>query len=326
MNIAITGISGHVGNNVARALLKKGYSIKALVQDPEAKSIQDINAEFIIGDLFNKSALDKVCNNADVLIHIAGKVSINPSERDIIYKVNIDGIKEVIEACKRNGIKKIIHFSSIHAYIASGSSIPMNENSPYIKSDKVAYDYSKSIGEQLMVKAREDGIDVSIVNPTAILGPFDYQPSLVGTMILDIYNGDMPSLVKGGFDWVDIRDIANAIVRIIEKDIKNEKFILSGHWLSIKHIADLICSEKGEKYKGMVSPIFLAKIGLPFISLYAKLSGSKALYTIESIKAIEEGSLYNEHTNARKLLNYSPRPIKETVHDTVDWFKSNSYL
>lgn len=326
MKIAITGISGHVGNNVGRALLQNGYSINALVQNPQASSIQDLESNYIVGDLFSREALDKLCKDADVFIHIAGKVSIYPSERDLIYKTNIEGVKEVINACKRNGIKKIIHFSSIHAHISHGISIPINESTEYVQSEEVAYDYSKSKGEQLMLKAREDGLDVSIVNPTAIIGPRDYQPSLSGQMIMDIYNGSLPSLVKGGFDWVDVRDIAVAVVSIIEKNVSNQKFILSGHYAELKQIANVICNEKGEKYKGLVSPISLAKFGLPFISVFAKLTGKKALYTKESLKTIKEASFYNEHNSASKLLDYSPRPINKTIHDTAEWFKANSYL
>jgi dihydroflavonol-4-reductase len=177
-----------------------------------------------------------------------------------------------------------------------------------------------------MLNARSNGIDVSIVNPTAVIGPNDFAPSLSGKMMMDVYTGKLRSLVKGGFDWVDVRDIANAIVNIIEKDIQNEKFILSGHWMEFKDLGNLICSEKGSDYRGFISPIYLAKIGLPFISIWAKFSGTDPLYNYESLKAIEEGSKINDHGNAKRLLNYNPRPLKETIYDSIEWFKQNKYI
>lgn len=326
MKIAITGISGHIGNNVARALNKNGHTIKALVQNIQSKSIQDIDAQYISGDLFNSAALDTLLEDVSAVIHIAGKISMHSKDRDEIYKVNIEGVNSVIEACKRNKIRKIIHFSSIHAHTPLGLNHAMNESTPYIMEEDIAYDYSKSIGEQLMLNARSNGIDVSIVNPTAVIGPNDFAPSLSGKMMMDVYTGKLSSLVKGGFDWVDVRDIANAIVNIIERDIKNEKFILSGHWMEFKDLGNLICSEKGSNYKGFISPIYLAKIGLPFISIWAKFSGTDPLYNYESLKAIEEGSKINDHGNAKRILNYNPRPLKETIYDSIEWFKQNKFI
>jgi dihydroflavonol-4-reductase len=324
--IAITGISGHIGNNVARVLLKKGHSLNALVQNPQSPAIQDIDATYVQGDMFNEQALDSICKDADLMLHIAGKISLYSSDKKEIYKVNIEGVKNVIEACKRNNVRSIIHFSSIHAHIPLGFNKAMNEETPYVDSEEVAYDYSKSIGEQLMLAARKEGINVCIVNPTAVLGPFDFQPSLSGKMIIDIYSKKMPSIVKGGFDWIDVRDIAEAVASIIEKEVQNEKFILSGKYVELKEVADLICAEKGEKYKGFTSSLFMAKIGLPFIAFWAFLRGSTPLYTKESIKAIEEASNINEHDHASKLIEYQPRPLKETIADSIRWFQKHKYL
>lgn len=327
MKIAITGISGHIGNNIARALNKNGYTqINALVQNRESKSIEGIKANYILGDLFDGTSLDQISKDADVMIHLAAKISIGSSDIDLVYKTNIVGVKNVIEACKKNGIKKIIHFSSIHAHIASGPDIAIDEDTAYISSEDVPYDFSKSTGENLMLNARKEGIDVTIINPTAVIGPNDFKPSFSGKMMIDIYNGNMPSVVSGGFDWVDVRDIAEAVVTILEKNVFNQKFIMSGHYADLKDLANKICHVKGEKYKGMSSPIFLAKMGLPFISMFAKITGKPALYTSESLKAIEEGSLNNEHKNASKLLDYKPRPLDVTVNDTMLWFKNNSLL
>lgn len=323
MKIAITGISGHIGNNVARVLLKRGHSITALVQNENSRSIKDIQANYIKGDLFNNNALDQVCSDAEVLVHLAGKISMHSSERENTYKVNIDGVKQVIEACQRNSIKRVIHFSSIHAHIPLGYNKVMNEDTPYIESEEIAYDFSKSMGEQLMIEARKSGINVCIVNPTAVIGPFDFQPSLSGKMIIDVFSGKLPSLIKGGFDWIDVRDIAIAVADIIDKEIDNEKFVLSGHWAELIEIANMICSVKGEKYKGFNSSILLAKIGLPFITFWSKISGSTPLYNWESIKAIEEGSNLIENDHAAQIIDYSPRPLQETINDSIAWFKNN---
>lgn len=319
MRIALTGISGHIGNNLTRILLDNDYSVKGLLRSFETGINGKIKADYIVGDLSDSTALDKLCEDADVLIHLAGKVSIYPSDKEEIYNTNIEGVKNVIDACLRNGIKKIIHFSSIHAHEAYGPTVAINESTKYVESESSPYDYSKSMGEQLMIKARQKGLDICILNPTGVLGPNDFQPSLTGKMMMAIYQGNFPMIIKGGFDWVDVRDISEAVISILKNNISNEKFILSGHWAEIKYIAQKVSVENGKNYSGYAAPMFLAKIGLPFIQLYANLLSKPPLYTTQSLKAIEFGSTRVEHFHAKQILNYSPRSIDDTLKDSTQW-------
>jgi dihydroflavonol-4-reductase len=317
--IAITGVTGHIGNNVASLLLQSDFDIKALVRNESTTTPLDGRIEIIKGSISNKNDLDKLCEGRDILIHLAAKVSIYKKDRETIFKTNIEGVQNVIDACLKNGLKKIIHFSSIHAHQSQGISHQIDEKTAYVSHDRMAYDYSKAQGEQLMLKARENGIDVSIINPTAVIGPHDFIPSLSAKMLMDIYNNKLPMLVKGGFNWVDVRDISAAVLNIIKKDIKNEKFILGGHWADLKTLANHVCSGKGTKHKGISLPIWMAKLGLPFISAYSILSNTIPLYTYASLKTIEEGSKYVSHENASRLLNYSPRPLNQSVSESVKW-------
>ena len=173
---------------------------------------------------------------------------------------------------------------------------------------------------------RERNLDTVIINPTAVIGPHDYNPSLSGKLFSDIYTGNLGSIVSGGFDWVDVRDLAIAVSSILKKDIKNEQFILSGNWASIKQLADRVCFAKGKKYRGITSPLRLAYLGLPFINLYSKITGTLPLYTTESLKAIKEGSKNVDHTHAKKILDYTPRPFNESIDDTMKWLINHYQL
>ena len=177
-----------------------------------------------------------------------------------------------------------------------------------------------------MIRGRESGLDITILNPTAVLGPYDFQPSLTGKMLVDIYNGKMPFLVNAGFDWLDVRDISEAVLSIIKLNVKNEKFILSGHWAPFKDVAQLVYNTKNEKYRGIGLPVWMAKAGLPFVFLWSKLVNKEPLYTSASLKAIEEGSMDSSFLHAKKVLNYEPRPLYETINETIHWFKLNNKL
>ena len=138
----------------------------------------------------------------------------------------------------------------------------------------------------MMIKARESGLDVSIINPTGGFGPFDFQPSLTGKLIINIHNGKLPFIVKGGYDWVASRDISNVVLSIIKLNISNEKFILSGHWAEFKTLANLVCDLSGQRYKGIALPIWLSKIGLPFVFAFSKIGNTLPLYTSSSLRLI----------------------------------------
>jgi len=324
--IAITGASGLIGNNLCRYLLKEGYQLKVLVRHTDGKSLYDLDIQRVTGDLFITETLDELVRDSDIVIHLAGKVSIYPSEREEIFRTNIDGVKNIIDACKRNKIKKLIHFSSIHAHKGFGPDIPIDEQTPYSNDESSPYDFSKAQGEQLVIGARNDNFSTVIVNPTGVIGPHDYHPSYTGKLLMDIYTGNMGSIVSGGFNWVDTRDLAIAVGAIIKKDIKNEQFILAGNWAGFKNLANQVCKAKGKKYKGFTSPLFLAYLGLPFITLISKITKKLPLYTTESLKAIKEGSKHVDCSHAKKLLDYSPRSFDETIDVSVHWLINHFHL
>lgn len=324
--IAVTGASGFIGNTVCRHLIKEGHQLKVLIRHTDENSLIGLDIQRFTGDLFITETLDELMMDTEIVIHLAGKVSIYPSEQKEIFQTNIEGVKNILAACKRNQVKQLIHFSSIHARKGFGPDIPIDENTDYSVDKSSPYDYSKAQGEQLVIDARNDGFSTVIVNPTAVVGPHDYQPSLSGQLLCDIYTGKLGSLVSGGFNWVDSRDLAIAVGTIIKRDIKNDQFILSGNWVTFKHLANQVCKAKGKKYKGFTSPLFLAYAGLPFINLISKITGKLPLYTTESLKAIKEGSKHVDNSHAKKLLDYSPRPFDETIDDSVNWLINHFQL
>lgn len=324
--IAVTGASGHIGNNICRHLLKEGYELKVLTRFKDEKSLAGLDLKIVYGDLFSFESLDELMKDSEIVIHLAGKVSIYPKDKEEIYKTNIDGVSNVVDACFRNGVKKLIHFSSVHAHKGFGPKVSINEQTPYVDDDSSPYDLSKAKGEKIVIKAREKNLETVIVNPTAVFGPHDYNPSYSGKLLSDIYSGKLGSIVKGGFDWVDVRDLALAIASIIEKDVKNQQFILSGNWTSFKKLADQVCHSKGKKYRGITLPLSFAHLGLPFINLYSKFTGTLPLYTTESLKAIKEGSKDVDYSHARELLDYSPRAFDISINETVKWLVNQYQL
>ena len=209
MKIGVTGANGHVGANLIRRLLRDDHTITVL-QYRDHEALDGLDLIRIKGDLSNVESLDRFCTGVDVVYHLAAKISIGNNSFDELYKINVEGTQNLIHAAKKAGVKRVIHFSSIHALSHLPLDKPMDESNPIVTDSPLAYEKTKSLAQQWVQQQQEVNFDVIILNPTSIVGPYDFKPSLMGQFILKLYNGTLPGLVPGGYDWVDVRDIAEA--------------------------------------------------------------------------------------------------------------------
>jgi dihydroflavonol-4-reductase len=231
-----------------------------------------------------------------------------------------------VEAALEFKVRRFIHFSSIHAFEQHPLNQPLDESRPIVTDKGFAYDKSKATGERTVLAAVKRGLNATVLSPTAIIGPADPEPSLVGQAVLDLYNRKIPSLVPGGYDWIDVRDIVGAAIAAIDRGRTGEKYLLSGHWHSLQEFSGLIRQHSGRKTVRTVLPMWSARIGLPFIAIFSNLTRTKPLYTSESLTIISEGNRMISNAKARKELGFDPRPLSETIRDILQWFRENGYL
>jgi dihydroflavonol-4-reductase len=238
----------------------------------------------------------------------------------------MEGTRNMVNAAVENKVKKFIHFSSIHAFQQHPHDSELDEHRPLVTTTGFAYDRSKAEGERIVRDASKNGLDAVILNPTAILGPDDPEPSLTGKAILQLYYRKVPSLVPGGYDWVDVRDVVQGAISAMERGRKGEKYLLSGAYCSLPDLSKLISTIGKVKTPGIVVPFWLAHAGLPFVTGYSKISGTEPLYTRESLVIIKEGSKRITNEKARKELGFAPRPLATTITDFISYFKQNNLI
>lgn len=325
MKVAITGASGHIGSCLTRELIKRGDKIKVLVHNTNS-SLQNLDVEIVKGDLNNKESLEKLCSDIDVVFHLAAKIAIDKSERDLVYKTNVEGTQNLIDVCISNKVQRFIHFSSIHAFDPHPLDEVLNETRAYVGKTKLIYEKSKAESERIVLASVSKGLNALVLNPTAVLGPFDFQGSYLGQALIKIYQNKLPMLVPGGYDWVDVRDIVDGSISAISKGRVGEKYILSGHYLSLKELSTLIGKISNRKTPQLLAPLFLAKIGLPFIKLYSKLTKDHPIYTNESLHILQNSNKFISNKKAQNELDYYPRPFDETLKAAFDWYKQNGIV
>jgi dihydroflavonol-4-reductase len=322
--IVVTGAAGHAGANLVRALAAEGRPVRALVH-LDRKALEGLDVEVVKGDICDLDSLLKAFDGAEVVYHLAARISIGNDPWSLLEAVNIAGTRNVVEACLRCGVRRLVHFSSIHTMI-DAADIPVDESNPLVESRRYPpYDRSKAAAEREVYKGIEKGLDAIIISPTAIIGPHDYKPSHFGEALLRLANGRLPALVSGGFDWVDVRDVIEGAMRAQRTAPSGAKYILSGHWVSLRQLAKMTEAITGVKAPGSVCPMWLARVGAPFITAFDLLARRRPLYTSVSLQALR-GHRHISRRKATRELNYQPRPFSETLIDTLKWFEAAGKL
>jgi len=325
MKFAITGASGHIGANLCRTLIDQGHHVKALV-NKYTRSLDQLDLQVVNGNLLDINSLKNLIQDTEIVIHLAATISINGKNDQELLAINVEGTKNLVQCIRENPVGRLIHFSSIHAIVHDPLDTVLDETRGLAIEDHIRYNSSKALSHQLVLDAAAEGMDAIIINPTSVVGPYDFRPSLMGKAMLQIANRKLPGLIPGGYDFVDVRDIVDGTIKSIEKGRTGESYLLSGSWLSLPDLAKLIGSITGDHDKWTVLPFWLAQLGVPFLQAYARLKGTDPLYTSESLEILKTSHHMISSEKAKKELGYAPRPLEETIRDTVDWFKENGYL
>lgn len=320
--IAITGASGHVGNVLCRELVRSGHSVKALVHD-NLDDLEAIGVEIVRGNVLRPADLGSLIEDAEVVFHLAAKIAIDKKGKDIVYTTNVQGTRNILEACINSPVRRMIHFSTIHTFGIPSPDEVLDESRPLVKRSPFHYENSKAEAERYVLDAAGKQLETVILNPTAIFGPFDFKPSLLGQALIKMYKNQLPMLVPGGYDFVDVRDVVEGAIQAMEKGRSGERYILSGTWKSLKDLSLLIHQLTGKKTPKTVVPTVIAKIGLPFIQAYAQITGSHPLYTSESLAILKESPRNINRYKAQTELEYAPRPLEHSLMDTIKWFQKN---
>ncbi|MBW7868965.1 MAG: NAD-dependent epimerase/dehydratase family protein [Brumimicrobium sp.] len=325
MKIAITGASGHIGSVLCRELIQEGYEVVALVRNSNL-SLEGLPIQFCNGNVLDKNSLKCLMEGCDAIFHVAGVIGLGYRFHQRVYDINVTGTQNILQVAKELGIQKVVHFSSIHVFKQFPYNIPLDETRKYIEEKAIFYDKTKRDGHELAIQASKDGQDVVIVCPTGVIGPFDFQPSKLGKATIDIYRGKFPAMIKGGFDFVDVRDVARGAIQAMKYGKSGEAYILGGRFYPLKEFAELVYKVKGKTKRFIELPVAFAIIGLPFIQLYALLTRTKPIYDKVYLDILVDGNQHISTEKAEKELGYTKTSMEQTLTDTFEWFKSRGTI
>jgi dihydroflavonol-4-reductase len=323
----VTGATGFLGSHVARVLADNGADMRLLVRSSSnLRNIEGLRADRALGDLRDPVSLEKAMAGCDVVFHVAADYRLWVRDPNEMYRSNVEGTRAILEAARKNGVRRVVYTSSVATIGFTRNGYPANEDSPVSLTDMIGhYKRSKFMAEQLALEAGRSGLQVVVVNPTTPVGDQDVKPTPTGRIVVDFLKRKFPAYVETGLNLVDVRECARGHVTALEKGKSGERYILGGENLTLKQILDKLA-----KITGLPSPI----LKLPYIFAYAagiadeivtgRLRGREPRATIDTVR-MGAKKMFASSDKAERDLGWKIVPVESALRRAAEWFRVNGY-
>ena len=327
VKVLVTGPDGLLGSNLIRELLNRGYSVTAMMEnDKKSLTIENLPIQRIVANLLNTQDIINATVGVDIVIHCAASTSMFPARSEIINKVNIGGTQNIVDACKKNKVKRLIYVGTANSF-GSGNLDNLGTEKNLYSSEHYGLDYMDSkYKAQLIVleNAKNGSLNAIVVNPTFMIGPFDSRPSS-GEMLLSVYKRKIPGYTLGGKNFIAVKDVAVAITNAITNARNGECYILGNENLTYKQAFEKIAKTIGVNPPRIKFP---TKAVLAFGKINSFLA-TTFKYTTKmpyELTLLSSEIHYYSSAKARDELGLPQTPIEVAIKDCFEWFLENGYL
>ena len=320
----VTGGGGRLGNVLVRRLLENGQKVRVLEPGTLPESLAGLDIEFMSGSVLDTGEVARATDGVEVVYHLAAKIDLSPKKDPMMYIINVEGTRNVVDACLSSGLR-LVHTSSHHALEREPLDQPLTEDKPLALNEKCEYHRSKAIGETIVLDACERGLDAVIVNPGSMIGPHDYEPSMIGAVLIDLYFGRVPVLLEMLSDYVDVRDVADGMIAAAEKGRTGERYFLTGEVIPVGEMVSLYGELTGAKVPTRALPLWVGWVLLPFALAGSAVTKKEPFITADMLRASVSNDVVS-HDKAHRELGYTVRPLRESLTDAVAWYRERGWL
>lgn len=319
----ITGATGFVGWHVARLLVERGRRVRALVR-PSARLRELPDVEAVTGDLREPDSLARAVEGCEAVFHVAADYRLWAPDSREMYRTNVEGTRNMLEAARRAGVEWIVYTSTVGC-IGLPADSPGDEDTPVTLAGMTGhYKRSKFLAEQVALDFARGGLPVVIVNPTAPVGDHDFKPTPTGKTILDFLRGAMPAFIDAGLNLVDVRDVAAGHLLAEEKGVPGERHILGCENLTLEQIFQRLAAVSGLAAPKQKIPYALAMAAGAASTAWALLTGGQPRVPLDGVRMAAK-KMWVRHDKAARLLAYSPGSVDEALARAAGWFRANGY-
>jgi len=327
MKALVTGATGFVGSAVARALCSAGWQVRALARaGSDRLNLRELPVEIASGDLADPRSLEAALLGCEALFHVAADYRLGVAEAGQLYRTNVEGTRNLLDAARRSGVQRIVYTSSVATVGLPPDGTPGNEDTPVTLDDMVGhYKRSKFLAEELVREFVRAGAPVVIVNPSTPVGPGDLKPTPTGRMVLDAAAGRTPAYVDTGLNIVHVDDVAAGHLQAFARGRIGERYILGGENLTLREILVQITRLAGRSPPRIRLP-HSALLPVAYASeALARVTGAAARVTVEAVRLARK-HMYFSSAKAVRELGYSWRPPSGAFEDAIAWFRKAGLL
>ncbi len=327
MKAFVTGATGFLGAHVARVLAEQGAELRLLVRSTsDLRNIEGLKADRVTGDLRSAASLEKAIAGCDTVFHVAADYRLWVRDPEQMYRSNVEGTRALLEAARKNGVKRVVYTSSVATMGFSTNGTVADEDSPVAMDDMIGhYKRSKFMAEQIAMEAGSAGQHVVVVNPSTPIGEMDIKPTPSGRIVVDFLKKKFPAYVDTGLNLVDATECARGHVMALEKGRSGQRYVLGGENLTLKQILDKLAA-----ITGLSSP----KVKVPYVMALATgvvdevftgwIRGREPRATIDAVR-MGRKKMFVSSAKAESELGWEIVPVDGALRRAVSWFRAKGY-
>ncbi|WGV28562.1 hopanoid-associated sugar epimerase [Halotia branconii] len=324
--VFVTGGTGFIGAHLVRLLLQQRYTVKALVRpSSNLDNLRSLDVEITQGDL-NDPNLWQQMAGCQYLFHVAAYYSLWQTDKELLYRHNVLGTRNVLVAAQKAGIERTVYTSSVAA-IGVGSSGKVVDETHQSSLEKLVGDYKKSkyLAEQAAMQAAATGQEVVIVNPSSPIGSLDIKPTPTGDIILRFLRRQMPVYLNTGLNFIDVRDVAWGHLLALQRGKSGDRYILGHQNLTLKQLLDQLAQITNLAAPQRTVPAWLP-LNVAWIDekILAPLGKSPSV-PLDGVRMAKQ-LMYYDASKAVRELGLPQSPVQAALKDAVDWFVNQGYV
>jgi dihydroflavonol-4-reductase len=326
MTSLVTGASGFVGSHVARTLVERGEKVRVLVRpQSNLKTLEGVPVEKCYGDLRDPKTLRTAVEGADRVFHVAADYRLGASHPQEIYDSNVTGTRNLLEAARHAGVRRIIVTSSVATIaVDRGDSLPNEATDATLEEMIGHYKRSKFLAEKEALRAAGEGMPVVVVNPTTPVGPGDWKPTPTGRVIVDFLNGRIPAYVETGLNWVPVEDVALGHWIAAERGRVGERYILGGRNMLLKEVLDALARISGRPSPRLRLPHAVAMAAGFADQFFSRILNRQPRIPLEGVRMARH-KMFVDCSKAAEELGFKAGPVEAALERAVTWYEKNGY-
>jgi dihydroflavonol-4-reductase len=323
----VTGATGFVGAAVAKVLLRSGQKVRVLARPTsDRRNLEGLKVEIVEGALDDFASLPKAVEGCRYVFHVAADYRLWVPDPEIMFRINVEGTRELMLAAQAAGVERIVYTSSVAVLGILKGGIADEETLSRAEDMIGPYKLSKFQAEVAVCELIEErGLPAVIVNPSTPIGPGDIKPTPTGRMLVQAARGRMPAFVDTGLNVAHVEDVALGHLLAARTGKIGRRYILGGENLALSEILVEVARLTGRRPPRIRMP---HRAVLPIArgaEALARFTRREPFATVDAVR-MSMKKMFFDSARAIEELGYAPRPGHQAIADAITWFKANGYV